>query len=202
MYWIKKKFRTILLFVSLCLLIAVGLYYDRNIIHFDKQLENQVVSMSIDLDSDGIDEKIVLKSHLGLPGEEKTEVYLNGIWPILTLYGFLDNVLTHDIDNSRYKFIELQLAAGHSINSLIYKYQKGVLKRIPVSTEKVPYFMGIVARNTPEFKDVDGDGVLEMFAYYRHFPPEKRRTVEIYKFNGEEFKRQKKYDETTPEIFL
>lgn len=187
------KFRLILVFATLCFMIVSGFYYK----------QKGITSMSFDLDGDGISEKIGLRPYLGLPGEEKTEVYLNGsLQPTFTLFGFLESVLTHNIDNSKYKVLELQLASGHSINSLLYRYKDGVLKRIPVSTEKAPYFMGIVARNTPEFKDTDGDGIMEMFVYYRYFPPEKRRKVELYKFNGVEFEKQKQYEESTPVIYL
>lgn len=200
------KFRSILVLGLFLYLSVVFMFYVQNnlfVLDKDKKLPDKNLSLSLDLDSNGTIEKVNIKSYIGLPGEEKTEVYLNNeLNPVFIFYGFLDNVLTHNIDRSGYKVLEFQLAGGHSINSLIYRYQNGELIRIPVSTEKLPYFMGIVARNIPEFIDLDNDGILEMLAYYRYFPPEKKRRVEVYKFNGTSFEKQKEYEEKTSEVYL
>ena len=69
---------------------------------------------------------------------------------------------------------------------------------MPVSTAKPPSFYGIVSRNVPELKDSDGDGALELFAYYRHFPPDFKRTVEVYQLSGEVLQKIEEYEELNP----
>lgn len=155
-----------------------------------------------DLNNDGQKEVFLFYSPPVDLSDGTTRIYINGQKdPSLILRGyFMDNKI-FDIKKGL-RVLEVEVMTGKSVNSLIYRYQDGALKRIPVSTEKLPHYMGIVARNTPEFKDIDGDGIMEMFAYYRYFPPEKKRKVEVYKFNGVGFEKQKQYEESTPEIYL
>lgn len=208
------RFRLVLLLLVVVLSLLTGLAANRkpnedsygeditedNAILFDKNL--LTVNRSFDLNSDGKEEKLNIKSYLGLPGEERTEIYLNDeIKPTLLLYGFFDNVLTHDINGSKHKVLELQVASGHSINTLIYKYQEGKLVRIPISTENAPYFTGIVSRNSPQFEDIDGDGILEMLVYSRYFPPRSQRQIEVYKFVSNSFVKTASFKEALSETY-
>lgn len=131
-----------------------------------------------------------------------TEVFLqNQTKPELILQGYFVGSRFLYIRNGL-QILEVEVLVGKSINTLVYKYENGKLIRIPVSTEKTPSFEGIVSRNSPEFKDIDNDGVLEILAYYRYFPPEKKRTVKVYKFNGEQFEKYKEYEEETSAVYL
>ena len=157
-----------------------------------------------DLDSDGKNEKIVVYSTLGKEiGDEHTDIYLNnGKKPILNLGGYFDGIEIHSINHQGKQILEIRTAAGHSIETNFYTYKNGRLKIVPVSTAKPPSFYGIVSRNVPELRDSDNDGVLELFAYYRHFPPEKQRTVELYKFDDHQFVKIREYEEDMPELYL
>lgn len=189
----------IIILFGFCLLVISWLNY---------QLQNRGQSQGTniyrvsDLDDDGQKESLFLYSPPVDLSEGTTRIYINDQKnPKLTLRGYFMDSKIFDIKKGL-RVLEVEVMTGKSVNSIIYRYQDGKLVRVPVSTEKAPYFIGIVARNTPEFKDIDGDGILEMFAYYRHFPPEKKRTVEVYKFNGEQFEKQKEYEEKTPEVYL
>lgn len=147
--------------------------------------------------------KIHFYSYTVEPFVGKTDVYVNNSTTSqLSLDGFFYNAYTVDINKDGKDELEVETESGHSLNSLIYKYLRGRLERIPVSTENPKGWEGIVSRNTPEFKDVNKDGLLEMLAYYRFFPPEKRRKVEVYKFTGLLFQKVREYEEKMPEVYL
>lgn len=118
--------------------------------------------------------------------------------------GWLSMAYPLDLEDDGRDELVVEILSGKTINAIVYRYVDGVLERIPVSTEKPgPYgFVGTATRHSPEFRDLDGDGVLEMLAYYRHFPPEKSRTVEVYKFDGQRFNKIKEYEEIIPEVYL
>lgn len=167
---------------------------------------NKWINYSFDLDSDGIEEDIYFHSYTLYPQnvvDWKTEVFMNdNSHPKLVLAGLFEKTMVHNIDTDTVKELEIQVLSGKSTNTLIYRYRGGELVRIPVSTENSPYYEGVVSRNEPEFKDMDGDGIQEMMVYYRHFPPDFGRTTEVYQLNEEEFKKVKEYEESTPQIYL
>lgn len=162
-----------------------------------------VAESFLDLDSDGKAESFRINSYAGLPGEERTEVFLNDAdTPLFSLVGYFEGFFIHNIDYSKEKLLEIRISSGHSINSLAYRYHKGSLVRIPVSTEKEGFFEGVVSRNPTDFIDVDGDGVKEMIVYHREFPPDHRRTVQVYQLKEERFEKLREYEEETQELFL
>lgn len=97
--------------------------------------------------------------------------------------------------------LEIQTSSGHSLNSLLYQYRNGQLARISVSTENPPYYEGIVSRNAPEFRDLDGDGVQEMLVYSRYFPPRSQRQIEVYKFVSNSFVKTTSFKEALSETY-
>lgn len=162
-----------------------------------------VIQSFLDLDSDGKEESFRFNTYVGLPGEEWTQVFLNDTdTPVLSVVGYFEGAFVHDIDDTKEKLLEIQTSSGHSINSLVYRYHKGSLIRIPVSTEQEGFFEGVVSRNSPDFIDVDGDGVKEMIVYYREFPPDYRRTVEVYQWKKGRFEKVREYEEETQGLFL
>lgn len=118
--------------------------------------------------------------------------------------GWLSTTYPVDLEGDGGDELVVEILSGKTINTIIYKFVAGVLTRVPVSIEKPGLwgFYGIASRNSPEFRDLDGDGRLEMLAYYRFFPPEMRRKVEVYKFNGRIFDLVRKYEEKMPEVYL
>lgn len=172
--------------------------YERN-----KETESvQVQNFDLDLDSNGKNERVMIKSHSELSGNQNTEVYIDSSSkPALAETGSLYSIRTHKMDNSNNYITELQLQTGQSINTLFYIYRKGKLERIPVSTEKPLFWHGIISRNSPEFKDADQDGELELLAYY-NFLYDPTRKVEVYKFNGKAFNKTQEYEEVIPDKHL
>lgn len=168
--------------------------YEKN-----KEIEGPDISnFALDLDYDGKNETVVVKSYPGIPGDQNTEVYIDSSsQPVITEIGSFYAIKTHKMDNSNRSITELQLQTGQSINALFYMYKKGKLERVPVSTEKPPSWHGIISRNLPEFKDVDGDGTLELLAYYNFFN-EPTRTVEVYTFTGSVLQKINEYEEPNP----
>lgn len=147
--------------------------------------------------------KLYFYSYTVEPFWGKTDVYVNNSkTPQLLLDGYFYNAYGIDVNSDGKEELEIETESGHSLNSLIYKYLGGRLERIPVSTENPKGWKGIVSRNAPEFKDVNKDGLLEMLAYYRFFPPEKKRKVEVYKFTGVLFQKVREYEEKMPEVYL
>lgn len=171
--------------------------YEKN-----KRTEKPKVSnFTLDLDYNGKNERVVVKSYPGIPGDQNTEIYINSSSkPILTEIGSFYAIKTHKMDNSNQHITELQLQTGQSFNTLFYIYQKGKLERISVSTEKPPSWYGIISRNSPEFEDINSDGTLELLAYY-NFLYDATRKVEVYTFNGKAFNKIQEYEEARmPEI--
>lgn len=159
-------------------------------------------SLSVDLDRDGRTEKLLIYSSSYLSFDPKTYLFINyNPKPKVSLRGYYLESNVREIKSNE-SALEIQTMSGKSVNSLIYFYRHGNLKRISVSTENSSYYEGVVSRNEPEFKDVDGDGIQEMFVYYRHFPPDVKRTVEVYKLNGEVFQKIKEYEEPTPKMYF
>lgn len=136
-------------------------------------------------------------------GDEITKIYINdNETPNLILQGYFDGIDIHAMNPQGFQVLEVRTADGHSIDTTFYTYKNGQLKLVPVSTSKPPSFYGIVSRNKPEFKDIDNNGTLELLAYYRHFPPEKKRTVEVYKFNRQKFTKTQEYEESLSNMYF
>lgn len=132
----------------------------------------------------------------------KTDIFVGDNYkPEYSFNGLFQESRAIDIDGDGIKEIEVELLSGKLTNSMIYKYQRDSLVRIPVSTERTPYFTGVVSSASPQYKDLDGDGVAEMLVFHRHYPPEKKRTVEVYRYTGVDFKKEKEYEESTLGIY-
>lgn len=172
--------------------------YDKN-----KKIEKpEALNLIIDLDHNGKNESIVVKSYPSIPGGQNTEIYINSnSRPALTEIGSFYSIRTHKMNHSDHCITELQLQTGQSINTLFYIYRKGKLERVSVSTEKPSSWHGIVSRNSPELKDIDNNGTLELLAYY-NFLYDSTRTVEVYKFNGKSFNKTQEYEEAIPDKYL
>ncbi len=167
------------LIVAAAILLVLGLFRKNqgkvDVLHPEKTLVLKGVNYS---------EKITIKSYPLEPFVGNTDVYVGShSLPQFSIGGFLHNAYPLDVENDGWDELAIEVETGQSLNSLIS-------------------FEGIVSRNAPEFKDVDGDGRLEMLANYRFFPPEKRRKVEVYKFTGLLFQKVKEYEEKMPEVYL
>lgn len=167
--------------------------------NYEKNKKTEVLNFSLDLDDDGKNEKIIIKSNLGFPGDQNTEVYINSDkQPEITEIGSFYSIRTHSMGTFKQDIIELQVQTGQSINTLLYTYRNGRLERVPVSTEKPPSWFGIISRNSPEFKDIDDDGSPELLAYYS-FLYDLTRKVEVYSFDGKVFVKVHEYEESVSE---
>lgn len=124
--------------------------------------------------------------------------------PIISLKGQLFAAYPLDLEGDGRDELVVEVIQGKLGNLNVYRYANNSLERIPALTEKPgPYgYLGTVTRNSPEFKDWDGDGKLELFAYYSLTEPQKRRRVEVYKFDGQRFNKIKDYEEGTAEVYL
>lgn len=155
----------------------------------------KVWNITLDIDNNGKNDEIVVKSYPGFPGDQNTELYISqDKLPLLTEIGYFNGMQMYKMDTLGHHILELQLLTGQSINTLFYTYEKGKLNRVSVSTENSPSWYGIVSRNPPELKDIDNDGVLDLLAYY-NFLYDPTRTVEVYKFKGHSFTKIKEYEE-------
>lgn len=164
---------------------------------YKKTTSPDTQNFSYDLDGNGTDEKIIIKSYPGFLGDQNTEIYINSNPnPIFTEVGSFYSLNVHRMDNAENYITELQLQTGQSLNALFYSYQDGELGRVLVSTENSPSWNGIISRNIPEFKDIDNDGQLELLAYYK-FLNDTTRTVEVYEYSGGAFHLNQKYEEET-----
>lgn len=157
------------------------------------------------LRADGREHRISVRSFPIEPFPETADVFVDDApEPVISFKGELDNFYVLDIDDDANQELVVELIQGKLINLNVYKYKNNSLERITVSTEKPgPYgYLGTVTRSSPEFKDLDGDGSLELFAYYSKKVPQKKRRVEVYKFNGSGFDKIQEYEEPTEEVYL
>ena len=121
-----------------------------------------------------------------------------------SFYGWLSSAYSVDLEGDGWDELVVEVITGKTVGTVVYRFVDGILSRIPTSEDILgprPSY-GISSRVSPEFKDVDGDGILEMLAYYRFFPPEEKRKVEVYKFTGVLFQKIKEYEEKMPEVYL
>lgn len=158
-------------------------------------------TLTDNLDNDAVEETITFLSPSTSVWGGATHVSINTKDQGISVNGYYrtSNVISIKRD---LKILAIELITGKSINTLLYTYKDEQLVRIPVSTEHLPSFAGIVTRNAPEFIDTDNDGTLEMLAYQRYFPPEAKRLVEVYKFDNDMFNKQLEYEEITQDIYL
>lgn len=156
-----------------------------------------------DLDLDNKKEVIYFRTNEVAFGDWTTEVFVNEVVkPALTVDGLLKNISVNDISNN-FRILELVISGGGKlINSHLYKYQNGKLIRIPIITSSQNQIWDIWSSGGTEFKDLNKDGVMEMFVYHRHYPPEAKRTVDVYKFNGGIFKKYREYEEAMEEVYF
>lgn len=148
-----------------------------------------------DLDGNDTDERIIIKSYPGFPGDQNTEIFINSNPnPIFTEVGSFYAFNAHKMDSAGNYIAELQLQTGQSLNALFYSYHDGELERVSVSTENPPSWHGIISRSIPEFEDINNDGELELLAYY-NFLNDPTRTVEVYEYSGGSFNLIQKYEE-------
>ena len=134
----------------------------------------------------------------------RTEIFTNRFTnPVLSLDGFYYGSRFIDLDiQSGIKTFEIELnTGGKLLTSLVYRYKDGSLTRIPVSTEKPGGYLGTVSSGGAEFKDIDNDGIKEMLVYNRYYPPEAKRTVAVYKFDGQTLNKYQEYEESTAYIY-
>lgn len=168
-------------------------------------IQDSVISeFFYDLDLDGEDESVWVQTSLGEEiGDESIQIFLDiKSEPDFVLPGYFYSMTTHLLTPQSKIILAVSTMSGHSLETTFFSLQNNQLSVIPVSTARLPAFFGIVSRNQPDFLDVNGDGVLELVTYYRHFPPEKQRTVEVYSFDGEAFIKTHDYEESLPELYL
>lgn len=124
--------------------------------------------------------------------------------PIISLKGQLFAAYPLDLEGDGRDELAVEVTQGKLGNLNVYRYNDDSLERIAVSTEKPgPHgYLGVVTRSSPEFRDSDGDGRLELFAYYSMTVPQRKRRVEVYKFDGQRFNKIKDYEEEADEVYL
>lgn len=189
--------------------LATGIIHDnaensKKILSIADLKDPLILERFFDLDNDEESEKITVSSTLGKEiGDENTKIYINNSGEsALVLHGYFDGIEVHKMNPLDLQVLEIRTVGGHSIDTTFYTYKKGRLNLVPVSTSEPPSFYGIVSRNRPEVKDINDDGTLELFAYYRHFPPEKQRTVEVYTFDGQGFIKTQEYEESLDNMYF
>lgn len=158
--------------------------------------------LDVSIKERGNTESIIIKSYLKELFDGKIDIYSASTNKLLaSTNGLIWKAFPVDIENDKNEELVVQAETGQSVDTSIYKYLNGNLKKIQISNGAAVY-ESTTTRNPPEFKDTDKDGKLEMFVYYRFFPPEKRRRVEVYKFNGQKFTKINEYEETTDDFYL
>lgn len=188
-----------LLILAICLMIL-------GVVIFSKQQDKPLYLVDTyheyDLDLDHKKERIYFRTKEIEFGDWSTEVFVNElIKPTLTVDGLLKNEGVYDISNNT-RILELVISGGGKlINSHFYQYQDGKLVRIPVITNSGSQHWDIWSSGGTEFKDLNNDDIMEMLVYHRHYPPQAKRTVEVYEFDGKRFSKYQEYEESTPDIY-
>ncbi len=114
----------------------------------------------------------------------KTDVYVKDEeLPRLTLNGYYRNSKFHNFEVNGTRYLEILLLSGKLINSQLYDYSSGQLKKIVALKE-------IWASADPEYKDINGDGVKEMLVYHKLGLLKEPRTVEVYNIINSRLQKQ------------
>lgn len=117
----------------------------------------------------------------------KTDVYVkNEEAPRLTLNGYYRNSKFHNLGVNKTQYLEILLLSGKLINSQLYDYSSGQLKKIFALKE-------IWASADPEYKDIDGDGIKEMLVYHQLGLLEEPRIVEVYNITNGRLQKQTEF---------
>lgn len=129
-------------------------------------------------------------AHEDSPTVWRTDIYIgNSEDKAFTLDGYYLRSKIQKLDQSKTKYLEIILVSGKLSNSKLFKDTGDKLERVPISEEIWSYF-------DPEYRDIDNDGVKEMLVY--HTPGgafDRPRTVEVFRFDSQEFKKQREYQE-------
>lgn len=119
----------------------------------------------------------------------KTDVYVrNEEIPRLTLNGYYRNSKFHNFGVNGTQYLEILLLSGKLINSQLYDYSSGQLKKIFPLKE-------IWASADPEYKDINGDGTKEMLVYHQLGLLGEPRTIEVYNITNGRLQKQAEFIE-------
>ena len=153
-----------------------------------------------DLDADDKPETVYFKIRGTEYGDWSTDIFVNNSRnPLAGADDLIVRSSTQDI-SKKTRIMKLEMTAGGNlVNTLLYQYRNGELIEIPIITN--PHILGTWNNGGTQFKDSDEDGVSEMFVYHGFYPVNEKRTVEIYKFDGNKFIKNKEYKETTANVY-
>lgn len=161
-----------------------------------------VLTKEFDLDNNGIKERLYFHRTRVEPFAYYTDVVIEGTYkPSLVIPDYFWEAEEYQV-NKNLRVLLTQSQTGHIVSIMVYKYNDGVFSQIPIKTDEyINKDQGDVGSDA-EMKDMDSDGTLELLIYFRHYPPEKKRTVKIYKFDGQVFTKTESYDQKTEEVYL
>lgn len=191
-----------LVFLLACLVLFIGIILFNHFNYSQDKIKKihpapPLYGQISDLDLDGKNEIIdFYSSPIDLTGGN-TDIFINRETNAkVSLSGYFQKGDIYDIAKN-VRVLEVQTnSGGKLINSIILVYRNGELTRIPIFDGVKSLPQGIFSSGGVEFKDYDSDGILEMFVYHRHYPPEAERTVEIYEFTDQVFKKVQEYEES------
>lgn len=142
-------------------------------------------------------------AHEDSPTVWRTDLYVKDEkQPTLTLIGYYGGSKFQTIDNGREQYLEILLLSGKLVNSQLFRFSGDQLDKVPVYDIDSQQPKEVWASADPEYKDVNNDGIKEMFIYHRHYPPDYSRSIEQYAFRGNAFIKQKEYIEKTNNLVL
>lgn len=141
------------------------------------------------------------KAHKDSPMNWKTDLYVGKEQrPQLSLGGYYLGSRFEDL-GIKTPFLEVSLLHGQLASFHGFKYVSKQLEEIPFFGADGKKLLGVWSSADPEYKDIDGDKVKEMLVYHPHYPPKETRTVEIYKYTGKIFQKEKEYEENTDGVY-
>jgi len=197
----NKKF--LIFLVSVCFLIFLGVVFLAK-----ERPENIDTVPTENVEPDSLKtewktDNLRFVAHEDAPTDWKTDLYVGEEkQPRLSFNGYYLDSKFQNLDITGAKYLEVILLQGKLVNSNLFKDISGQLEKVLVFDSRGQKFLGIIASADPEYKDIDGDGIREMFVYHRHYPPAYKRAVEVYQFRNEAFWKWKEYEEDTQELFL
>lgn len=174
----------------------------------EEQLEEKVLPkyrspprvIFTDLDLDGEKDRLHFMDDWTELGYPRTEVYLD-YKKVTSLDGAFLFAGTQDIEKDGKQEVVIEVLMGKLTNTRLFRFESGNLYEIQLG-EDSESVKGVLGALGAEFKDIDRDSIDEMFVYHRFYPPEKRRTAVVYKFDGKKFIFFEEYEEQTEDIFL